>query len=82
MTVDPDTKVGGGTAYISTQREVLEDQTGSHRAKRANFGRGVRWSSPGKFQKPTWQIHKKLILFQQDKTFTGDVKNNVEFRAK
>ena len=30
--VDPDTKVGG-TAYMSTQREVLEGQTGSHRAK-------------------------------------------------
>ena len=31
--------------YMSTQREVLEGQTGSHRAKRANFGRGVRgWS--------------------------------------
>ena len=30
------------TAYMSTQREVLEGQTGSHRAKRANFGRGVR----------------------------------------
>ena len=28
--------------YMSTQREVLEGQTGSHRAKRANFGRGVR----------------------------------------
>ena len=37
--VDPDTKVGG-TAYMSTQREVLEGQTGSHRAKRAIFGRG------------------------------------------
>ena len=47
--VDPDTKVGG-TAYMSTQREVLEGQTGSHRAKRANFGRGVRGSSPGKFK--------------------------------
>ena len=43
--VDPDTKVGG-TAYMSTQRDVLEGQTGSHRAKRANFGRGVRGSSP------------------------------------
>ena len=49
--VDPDTKVGGGTAYMSTQREVLEGQTGSHRAKRANFGRGVRGSSPGKLKK-------------------------------
>ena len=27
-------------AYMSTQREVLEGQTGSHRAKRANFGGG------------------------------------------
>ena len=27
---------------MSTQREVLEGQTGSHRAKRANFGGGVR----------------------------------------
>ena len=33
-------------AYMSTQREVLEGQTGSHRAKRDNFGRGVRGSSP------------------------------------
>ena len=41
---------------MSTQREVLEGQTGSHRAKRANFGRGVRGSSPGKFPKPTWQM--------------------------
>ena len=39
--VDPDTKVGG-MAYMSTQREFLEGQTGSHRAKRANIGRGVR----------------------------------------
>ena len=29
-------------AYMSTKREVLEGQTGSHRAKRANFGRGAR----------------------------------------
>ena len=36
---------------MSTQREFLEGQTGSHRAKRANFGRGV-----GKFQKPTLQM--------------------------
>ena len=42
--VDPDTKVGG-TAYMSTQREVLEGQTGSHRAKRANFGRGVNFKN-------------------------------------
>ena len=48
--VDPDTKVGG-TAYMSTQREVLEGQTGSHRAKRANFGRGVRGSPPRKISK-------------------------------
>ena len=38
--VDPDTKVGG-TGYMSTQREVLEGQTGSHRAKRAKGGAGV-----------------------------------------
>ena len=59
--VDPDTKVGG-TAYMSTQREVLEGQTGSHRAKRANFGRGVRGSSPGKFQKPTWQMVQSTLF--------------------
>ena len=34
-------------AYMSTQREVMEGQTGRHRAKRANFGRGVGGSSPG-----------------------------------
>ena len=59
--VDPDTKVGG-TAYMSTQREVLEGQTGSHRAKRANFGRGVRGSSPGKFQKPTRQMVQSTLF--------------------
>ena len=59
--VDPDTKVGG-TAYMSTQREVSEGQTGSHRAKRANFGRGVRGSSPGKFQKPTWQMVQSTLF--------------------
>ena len=59
--VDPDTKVGG-MAYMSTQREVLEGQTGSHRAKRANFGRGVRGSSPGKFQKPTWQMVQSTLF--------------------
>ena len=59
--VDPDTKVGG-TAYMSTQREVFEGQTGSHRAKRANFGRGVRGSSPGKFQKPTWQMVQSTLF--------------------
>ena len=59
--VDPDTKLGG-TAYMSTQREVLEGQTGSHRAKRANFGRGVRGSSPGKFQKPTWQMVQSTLF--------------------
>ena len=52
----------GGTAYMSTQREVLEGQTGSHRAKRANFGRGVRGSSPGKFQKPTWQMVQSTLF--------------------
>ena len=47
--VDPDTKVGG-TAYMSTQREVLEGQTGSHRAKRANFGRGSGGPPPENFK--------------------------------
>ena len=42
--------------YMLTQREVLEGQTGSHRAKRVNFGRGVRGYSPGKFKKPTVQM--------------------------
>ena len=59
--VDADTKVGG-TPYMSTQREVLEGQTGSHRAKRANFGRGVRGSSPGKFKKPTWQMVQSTLF--------------------
>ena len=59
--VDPDTKVGG-TAYVLTQREVLEGQTGSHRAKRANVGRGVRGSSPGKCQKPTWQMVQSALF--------------------
>ena len=53
---------GGGTGYMSTQREVLEGKTGSHRAKRANFGRGVRGSSPGKFQKPTWQMVQSTLF--------------------
>ena len=53
---------GGGTAYMSTQREVLEGQTGSHRAKRANFGRGVRGPSPGKLQKPTWQMVQSTLF--------------------
>ena len=53
---------GGGTAYMSTQREVVEGQTGSHRAKRANFGRGLRGSSPGKFQKPTWQMVQSTLF--------------------
>ena len=35
---------------------------GSHRAKRANFGRGVRGSSPGKFQKPTWQMVQSTLF--------------------
>ena len=52
----------GGTAYMSTQREVLEGQTGSHRAKRANFGRGVRGSSPEKFEKPTWQMVQSTLF--------------------
>ena len=60
--VDPDTKVGGGTAYMSTQREVLEGETGSHRAKRANFGRGVRGSSRVKFQRPTWQMVQSTLF--------------------
>ena len=33
---------------MSTQREVFEGQTGTHRAKRASFGRGVL---PWKFSK-------------------------------
>ena len=49
-------------AYMSTQREVLEGQTGSHRAKRANFGRGARGFSPGKFQKPTLQMVQSMLF--------------------
>ena len=60
--VDPDTKVGGDNSYMSTQIEVLEGQTGSHRAKRANFGRGVRGASPGKFKKPTWQMVQSTLF--------------------
>ena len=37
--------------YMSTQRDILEGQTGSHRAKRANSGRG----SGGAFQNPILQ---------------------------
>ena len=55
-------QVGITSAYMSTQREVLEGQTGSHRAKRANFGRGVRGSSPGNFQKPTWQMVQSTLF--------------------
>ena len=62
--VDPDTKVGG-TGYMSTQREVLEGQTGSHRAKRAKFGRGVRGSSPGKFQKPTCMANGAIYVIPE-----------------
>ena len=46
--------------YMSTQREVLEGQTRSHRAKRANFGRGARGYTPGKFQKPTLQMVQSI----------------------
>ena len=35
---------------------------GSHRAKRANFGRGVRAFSPGKFQKPTFKQYVNWLL--------------------
>ena len=49
-------------SYMSTQREVLEGQTGSHRAKRSNFGRGVRGSSPGKFKKPTLQMVQSTLF--------------------
>ena len=38
-------------AYMSTQREVWEGQTGSHRAKRANFGRGGPEVLPRKISK-------------------------------
>ena len=48
--------------YMSTHREVLEGQTGSHRAKRANFGRGARGSTPGKFQKPTMQMVQSMLF--------------------
>ena len=37
--------------YMSTQREVLEGQTGSNRAKRAKFGRGGPGVLPRKIQK-------------------------------
>ena len=37
-------------------------ERGSHRAKRANFGRGVRGSSPGKFQKPTLQMVQSTLF--------------------
>ena len=49
-------------AYMSTQREVEEGQTGSHRAKRANFGRGVRGSFPGKFEKPILQMVQSTLF--------------------
>ena len=47
---------------MSTQREVLEGQTGSHRAKRANFGKGARGYTPGKFQKPTLQMVQSMLF--------------------
>ena len=47
---------------MSTQREVVEGQTGSHRAKRANFGRGVRGSSPEKFEKPILQMVQSTLF--------------------
>ena len=48
--------------YMSTQREVLEGQTRSHRAKRVNFGRGVRGSSSETFQKPTLQMVQSTLF--------------------
>ena len=53
---------GGDAAYMSTQREVVDGKTGSHRAKRANFGRGVRGCPPGKCQKPTWQMVQSTLF--------------------
>ena len=48
-------------SYMSTQREVLEGRTRSHRAKRANFGRGA--GPPGNFQKPILQmVQSQLFL--------------------
>ena len=52
---------GGDGIHVNPER-ILEGQTGSHRAKRANFGRGVRGSSPGKFQKPTWQMVQSTLF--------------------
>ena len=49
-------------AYMSTQREVLEGQTGSHRAKRANFGRGVRGGPPEIKKKTTLQMVQSTLF--------------------
>ena len=57
-----DSHHGQVIAYMSTQREVLEGQTGSHRAKRANFGRGARGYTPGKCQQPTLQMVQSLLF--------------------
>ena len=60
---DPDFCTSGREqTYMSTQRDVLEGQTGSYRAKGANFGRGVGGSSPGKFQKPTLQMVQSTLF--------------------
>ena len=46
-------------SYMSTQREVFEGQT------MAPFGRGVRGSSPGNFQKPVLQIVQSELFIPE-----------------
>ena len=64
-------------AYMSTQREVLEGQTGSHRAKRANFGRGSGGPPPWNFKnlhckwcnlRYSWAIFVNIISLYCNKT--------------
>ena len=64
-------------SYMSTQREVLEGQTVSHRAKRANFGRGSGGPPPENVKhlyckwynlRYSWAIFVNIISLYCNKT--------------
>ena len=59
--VDPDTKVGG-TAYMSTQIEVLEGQTGSHGRSEPTSEGGSGGPPPENLKKPTWQMMQSTLF--------------------
>ena len=48
------------TAYMSTQREVLEGQTPPSEA--SQLRKGARGYTPGKFQKPTLQMVQSMLF--------------------